>query len=426
MHAAPANGMLAAEIGAPMASAVHTDAAVAKPQLPKNRDGLAAALRALGVELRYNERASRAEYRQRGEWRELTDLTEASLVEEIAARFDTQTTRGPVPLRFGRERRMDALNAILDTQRVDPFIAWLEELPPWDGVPRVKCWLSNIFETDESDPLVSWASRFIFLGATWRAFKPGVKLDEMPVLIGPQGIGKSTALRLALPPEHPDWFADGLHLAADPKVRAEALQGRVLVEAAEMAGSTRAELESLKSFLSRTDDGAVRLAYRRNPQTMLRRCIIVGTTNSGEPLPNDPTGNRRFVPIRLEDGDPMGIADYMQRNRAQLWAEALTLYHKGAQAWLPRDLTAEQSKASERHRHRDPIIEDQIEELPADFTGTLAEIADRIGMVRKSGHAAKLSMGDTKRLAAALQAQGFKRAREYRDRRQVKMWTRVQ
>ena len=73
-----------------------------------------------------------------------------------------------------------------------------------------------------------------------------------------------------------------LHLASEPKARAEALLGRVLVECSEMAGSGRADLESLKAFLTRTDDGSVRLAYRRNPETMLRRCIIAGTTNSSE------------------------------------------------------------------------------------------------------------------------------------------------
>ena len=98
-------------------------------------------------------------------------------------------------------------------------------------------------------------------------------------MIGAQGVGKSTALRCLLPPEHPEWFSDGLRLSADDKVRAEALQGRVIVEAAEMAGSTRAERESLKAFLSRTDDGSVRLAFRRNPETLLRRCVIAGTSN---------------------------------------------------------------------------------------------------------------------------------------------------
>ena len=85
----------------------------------------------------------------------------------------------------------------------------------------------------------------------------------------------------------PEWFSDQLNLAADPKVRAEALQGVVMVEVAEMTGSTRAEIQSLKAFLSRTNDGGIRLAWRRNPEPMPRRCILVGTSNEAECLPND-------------------------------------------------------------------------------------------------------------------------------------------
>ena len=167
---------------------------------------------------------------------------------------------------------------------------------------------------------MTWAGRFLLLGPVARAFRPGRKLDESPVLAGPQGCGKSTALRKLLPPEHPEWFADGLHLASDPKTRAEALLGRVIVEASEMAGATRADLESLKAFLTRTDDGSVRLAYRRNPETMQRRCIIAGTTNSSESLPNDVTGNRRFVVVDVATGPDgvEGLRSYLDTNRAQL------------------------------------------------------------------------------------------------------------
>ena len=136
----------------------------------------------------------------------------------------------------------------------------------------------------------------------------------MPVLIGKGGIGKSTCARFMLPKDRGEWFSDGLHLASDSKTRAEALQGRVVVEAAEMAGSTRADLESLKVFISQQDDGAVRLSYRRDPETLLRRCVMVGTTDRSEPLPND-HNLRRFVPIYLDDGNPEEIRFYKLRLR---------------------------------------------------------------------------------------------------------------
>ena len=121
-----------------------------------------------------------------------------------------------------------------------------------------------------------------------------------------------------------DLFSDSLNFLADAKTRVEALQGRVIVEASEMAGATRAEVASMKAFLSRTDDGSVRLAYRRDPELMLRRCVIVGTADHDSPLPND-RNLRRFAPVTLKGGQPAHVYAYLEDNRAQLWTEAVML-----------------------------------------------------------------------------------------------------
>ena len=86
----------------------------------------------------------------------------------------------------------------------------------------------------------------------------------MVVLSGKGGIGKSTALRLALPQHLEGLFGDGLHLAAREQDRAVALQGRVIVEASEMAGSNRAELEIAEVFPhpNRRRHGETRLSAR--------------------------------------------------------------------------------------------------------------------------------------------------------------------
>ena len=166
----------------------------------------------------------------------------------------------------------------------------------------------------------------------------------MPVLVGPQGVGKSHLLRAILPPEHPEWFSDALHLAAHPKERVESLLGRVLVEVSEMAGAHRAEIQSLKAFLTRQDDGATRLAYRRNPEPMPRRAILAGTTNDAECLPNDPTGLRRFVPVEVPRG--CDVQAYLDPQRHQLWAEAVTWYRlrgEDEDGQLPRHLLPKQA-----------------------------------------------------------------------------------
>ena len=130
---------------------------------------------------------------------------------------------------------------------MDPFIEWVESLGKWDGTERLKHVLSLLLGSEGE--LAQWAGKFLFLGPVQRAYEPGCKMDEMPVLIGPQGIGKSAVVRQCLPPEQQDeGFSDGLNLAAHPKERAEALQGKVYVEASEMAGATRSRARILESL----------------------------------------------------------------------------------------------------------------------------------------------------------------------------------
>ena len=338
---------------------------------PKSREGLRAVLSTLGWQWRYNLRSARPELRHDDDgWREANDRLVQDIRSQIPERFTAASGAEEdkrKPLAFGRTAWEDCFGALLNRAEVDPFREWLEALPAWDGTGRLDSWLAAVFHVRESHGLAPWCSRFLPLGAVWRTYKPGTKLDEMPVLIGPQGTGKSTAFRCLLPPEHPEWFSDGLRLSADDKVRAEALQGRVIVEAGEMAGANRAERESLKAFLSRTDDGSVRLAYRRNAETMLRRCVLAGSTNDPHCLPDDPSGNRRFVTVTVEaaGAGPAGVQAYLDANREQLWAEALHRYHAGETAWLPQSLTKAQTAANHGAVQVDEGLEDAINEFLA-------------------------------------------------------------
>ena len=354
---------------------------------PKSREGLRAVLTALGFEWRYNLRAMRAELREQGgPWNPATDRLVQDIRSQIPERFtEASGAEGDKrkSLAFGRTAFEDCFGALLNRAEVDPFQEWLESLPPWDRAPRLDSWLATVFHVRESGVLAPWCSRFLPLGAVWRTFRPGVKLDEMPVLVGRQGAGKSTALRCLLPPEHPEWFSDGLRLSADDKVRAEALQGRVIVEAGEMAGATRAERESLKAFLSRADDGSVRLAYRRNPECLLRRCVLAGSTNDPHCLPADPSGNRRFVVVTVETGaGPAGVREHLDEIRDQLWAEALHRYHEGEEAWLPQSLTDAQTEANHGAVQVDETLEDALLEFldgwPDDELFRLRDVRDSV------------------------------------------------
>ena len=201
------------------------------------------------------------------------------------------------------------LDAILNQRRVDPFKIWLDARPAWDGEDRIDFWLGHVFAVgDIPDDLLNWAARSVLMGVVIRTDHPGEKHDEMVVLVGPQGIGKSTAWAWLLPgePQRSLWFSDGLSFHDDQKAKAEALQGMVLVEASEMTGSTKAEVETIKKFLSRTNDN-IRLTYRRDPSPLLRRCMIVALLHESELARTDPDPQFLHRPMRYDIGLPSPV-----------------------------------------------------------------------------------------------------------------------
>ena len=389
-----------------------------------------AALEATGLELRYNLRSQRQQYRRvpfledMGSvgWNSLTGWTDwtDTVATIIRAEFATPESaftlnrRSLLGMLEMAEKPFDAaVNLVCAQNAVDPFIDYLEnELPYWDGVTRLSAWLAMCFDVhDDSIDLAGWASEFIFIGAVQRAMEPGCKLDETPVIIGPPGIGKSTALRLTFPPELQDLFTDGLNLASDAKTRIEALQGRAIVEIGEMAGARRADIESLKAFLSRTDDGSVRLTWRHNPEPLPRRCIVVGTADRSDPLPPD-HNLRRFVPVTLTGGNVGYVIDFLDANRGQLWAEALALYRSGLDARLPDYLKEQQNKATDAARFTDAIldgVEQYLVNAPQAFT--LEQIGYALRLIDGPQDGATLTPQDQQRLGAALRQCGYQKKR---------------
>ena len=403
------------------------EAGAEKPHLQrvferKSKAALSTVLSDLNIEVRYDVRGKRDQFqRDGGEWDQFNDRTSAELRDHIAENYGYQTSRGVTPLTFSPEKWQESLNAMLASREVDPFIEFLERLPAWDGTERLGHFLKDALEAEGQ--LAEWAGRFLFLGTVQRAYKPGCKLDEIPVLIGPQGIGKSALLLQMLPPEHRDeWFGDGLDLGGSPKERAEALLGKVIVEAGEMTGATRADIEALKTFTTRQNDGNIRLAYRKNPEAHLRCCIIVGTTNQKECLPNDPTGNRRFVPILCTSGRDQ--ERHMAGIREQCWAEALNLYRDGKRGNLPRSLYAEAAVEADEARRKDTLLEDELERMAEryDHGVTLEAIAKDLALMPREATAATMDTRDMVRLSKALTAQGWEKRRERKDGKQIRLW----
>lgn len=335
-------------------------------------NGLESAIAQLGWTIRFEKRHQCPEIMTRnGKFILINDRLEAAMREIISSVFcfakPGKARPKARPAKWNNTEWNNLFNAYLSDREVDSFEQWLRVRPHWDGQPRLDFWLEHASFTPghgTSLKLVQWVARSILLVAVMRALKPGAKHDICPVIVGPQGCGKSTALQWLLPEEYrPSWFTDTLKLSDTDKQRVEALQGAVIAEVSEMTGATTSDIESMKAFLSRTND-KIRLAYRRNPEATLRTASIAGTANGSAILPNDPSGNRRFVAINMQFGNAYAVRKYLDENRDMLWAEA---FHRITQMKedpnLPEELEYEQRKVNESFRFSDTLIEDSVMNL---------------------------------------------------------------
>lgn len=229
-----------------------------------------------------------------------------------------------------RDKIEEAIVTVARYNTYNPCTDWFDSLKgKWDGVPRIDTWLSRYGGAEDTE-LNRAMGRKTLIGALARAFNPGCKFDYVLVLEGPQGIGKSTAIR-ALAGAH---FYTAIDLAAD-KDTVDAIQGALIVELDEMSCLERVLAQKLKGFISRTEDN-VRLAYRRHSEVFPRRCIFIGTINPerGRGYLKDRTGNRRFWTVACNKFDIQAI----HQDREQLWAEAYHIYNKGNEKlWLDTD-----------------------------------------------------------------------------------------
>ena len=214
----------------------------------------------------------------------------------------------------------------------------------WDGVPRIDRWMINYLGAEDTR-LNEAISALFLIAAVRRIRQPGVKFDQIVVLEGPQGSGKSTAISiLAGPGNHSDQDL----LSQDARAQLELLEGVWLYELGELGGLGRADLNRTKAFASRTIDQA-RPAYGHHKEARPRQAIFIGTTNDDAYL-RDQTGNRRFWPVKTSTIE----LESLQRDRDQLLAEAAKREAEGASLVLPPEFWPAATIEQEQRMEVDP------------------------------------------------------------------------
>lgn len=250
----------------------------------------------------------------------------------------------------------DALAVIVEQNKFNPVKDYLTSLT-WDGVPRVDYLLIDYFGA-EDNIYIKAAIRKSLCAAVARIFVPGTKFDTALILVGPQGTYKSTFLKKL----GKDWFSDTF-TTVQGKESFEQLQGAWIIEMAELSGLKKAEVETIKHFISKRED-QFRPAYGRTVETYKRQCVFFGTTNKDDFL-RDSTGNRRFFPVDvdIEKATKSVMSDLTDSEIDQIWAEAYVLYKKGEPLYMSDSETSlaliEQRKHAELDERRG-IIEDYL------------------------------------------------------------------
>lgn len=372
-----------------------------------------------GIRVRHNVRAMADEYSRNGTaWRPITDREEAN-ARLLVGGLDWED----------RVWKTLWLNTLYHHE-CDPFLDYLERLPEWDGTPRVDDWCMEAFLVKDRPfdrQVARWTGIHIFLGCVTRTLHPGTKLDVTPILHGPQGSGKSWHLDVLFPETVRGAFGDDLALAGDSKKMLEAIQGKALVEIAEMQGLSRTKLDGLKAFMTRRVDSGIRLAYRKNPEHAPRRCVFVGTVNDDGTgiLPEDGTGNRRWAAVEIEARGRH--PNTFGPERDQYWAEAMHRVKAGEDPTFPVHLEADQAVANEALRQIDPfedIVETMVEGARAwletrpsvgaipmsalyDMAGMLGDTDEDGGSEGQKRTAAQVPKADSMRLCRALKARGW-------------------
>ena len=293
----------------------------------------------------------------------------------------------------GRELIRDAVTYVADQHRFDSAITWIETLK-WDGVPRIDTFLPTYLGTQDS-PYTRAVGTYLWTALAGRVLEPGCKAEMVPVLIGTQGSLKTSTVQAMAPaPEHFTEIVLDIH----DNDLARKMRGKLVGEIGELRGLHSRDGEAIKQWFSRQYEEWTP-KYREFAVKFPRRLVMVATTNEEEFLA-DPTGERRWLPVRVGRCQP----DWVARDRLQLWAE-------GRERWKSAGVCFADAERLARDVHGEHKIGDSWENAVKAWLDDGDEFA---GLENGSRWKAEWHLGDVFQGALGVDAKSVKRADEMR------------
>lgn len=308
----------------------------------------------------------------------------------------------------------EAVQTVARENSFHPVLDYLRRLK-WDKKPRLHNWLSAYLGAKETTWTIAVGQRWL-ISAIARIDKPGCQVDHTLLLEGPQGIRKSSALRILAGDE---WFADHISDLGSKDSRIE-LHGKWIFEISELDRVRRGEIERVKAFLTaRTDH--FRLPYSRRAEDVPRSCIFAASVNDQTPL-TDETGNRRFWPVKCGAIE----IEALTADRDQIWAEAYNSYKSGSPWWLDSAALNDEARNEQEQRYDSGVWDDTILSWcdspivgkKADLSCVLESTVGRVTVTEILIHAIgkeldRCTQQDRNQVARCLIHDGWKRVRDW-------------
>lgn len=252
----------------------------------------------------------------------------------------------------------DAITHAAECHSRNSLTDWLDSLT-WDGIERLNTWLADCAGVELTD-YTQAVSRNWPIAMVARAYQPGCKMDNIPVLEGVSGLNKTQFLEVL----GGEWY-EALPMEFGTKDFLQTLQGVWLAEIPDMTGFERSDHSRVISMLSIPRD-KYRKAYGYTPERYLRTTIFAATSEDDDYL-LDRRGKRRFWPIRCTDIN----LDSLRQQRDNLFAEAVIRYRAG-ESWYRMPASAAEEQESR-------LVEDTWVRLIMEYANSRWDQLMRIG-----------------------------------------------
>lgn len=236
-----------------------------------------------------------------------------------------------------------------DIPQYDPIEDYLLHLPAWDGRDRLADFARRVPTND-----ALWLRFFPLWMRSMVAHWLGKDREHgnalVPMLIGPQGCGKSTFCGIVLPEELRAYYNDRVSFNNEFDLLNQ-MSSFALINIDEF-DSIGASRQPLLKYLLSTPDVKLRVPYGKAVSQRRRYASFIATTNQQMPL-TDLSGARRFLCVNVDGRiDTDSRVDY-----AQLYAQLLAEIQAGQRYWLTDAETAEVIAHNEPFRQVDSIEE---------------------------------------------------------------------